>query len=102
MIVVRGGEHVEQTAPRIALLSMKRRRSAWLALSLTAAVAGLLCYSWSVHSAKSRRAIVERDVIDVATSKAVMASYSYDPYFNRVNHSANLMVSSTNAVTRSQ
>jgi len=69
---------------------------------LAAAVAALLCSSWSVHGARSRRIIVERDVIDDAGSKAVLANYEYDPYFDRVNHSANLVLSSTNAVTRSE
>jgi len=81
---------------------MKLRRSASLALLLAAAVAGLLCYSWSVHGARSKRVIAERDVIEAAGSKAVLAKDTYDPYFDRVNHSANLVVSSTNAVTRSQ
>ena len=79
---------------------MKLRRSASLALLLAAAVAGLLCYSWTVHGTRSRRVIVERDVIDTLSNKAVPAKLEYDHYFDRVNHSANLVVSSTNEVAR--
>jgi hypothetical protein len=91
---------VERAAPRIALLCMKRRKMSWLALLLAVAVAGLICYSGSVQSARSRRVVVGRDASDAPRVKSAQSKSGYDPYFVRVNHSANTMLPVTNTTAR--
>ncbi len=93
-------EQVERAAPRIAPLCMTRRKIAWLALLMALTVAGLLRYSWSVQSARPRRVVVGRDVSDAPSVKPAQAKSGYDPYFVRVNHSANTTLPGTNTKAR--
>ncbi len=79
---------------------MKRRRIAGLSLLSAASVAGLLDYSWSVQSASPRRIIVGGDVSDAPSVKPAQAKSGYDPYFVRVNHSANIALTDTNTTAR--
>ena len=86
-------------ASAINLLGMKIRMITWLGLFLAAGIAGFLCHSWSVHDPRSRRIMVGRDLSDAAINPT-RAKAEYDPYFDRVNHSADFVLSGTNPVTR--
>lgn len=70
----------------IALLRMKGRRTAWLALLLAVLAAAILCYSL-LHRSAYGRVVVEPDVINVNSRNATQAvgSVGYEPYFNKAN-----------------
>jgi hypothetical protein len=84
----------EQTALGIALLQMNPKRLAWFALLLVSCVAVFLCRSWSPNSARSARIIVGVDLTDAGLSPT-RAKSGYDFYFDRINHSTDVVLSRT-------
>jgi hypothetical protein len=78
---------------------MKTRRILpWLLILLIAAgLASFLGYRSSARRARTPRIVVERDQSDIATLRGSSVLASYDPYFNRVNFTRDVMLSPTNS-----
>ncbi len=81
---------------------MKLQMLTWFILLLVAGIAGFLGYSWASNSARSRRIIVERDLTDATAASQSHSKAEYDPYFDRVNHSACIALSGTSSITRNR
>jgi hypothetical protein len=59
-------------------------------------VALIVFYGLWVRCTSSPRILVERDVSDIATLRGSPVQAGYDPYFNRVNFTRDVMRPTTN------
>ncbi|HWW01358.1 MAG TPA: hypothetical protein VNZ64_16800 [Candidatus Acidoferrum sp.] len=79
---------------------MKIRRITWLALLVAAVFAFILSQSPPFHRATAARIVFGRDVHDITPTSPSKATPGFDPYFNRVNYFANIVLSGTNAIAQ--
>jgi hypothetical protein len=78
---------------------MKRKKITWLAL-LVAAVFAFVLSQWPpFHRAPAERIVFGRDVDDITPTSPSNIKPGYEPYFNRVNYFAKIVLSGTNAIT---
>ena len=73
---------------------MGRARIGLLSVLIVALAAFYGLRAWHISTP---RIVVEKDTSDIATLKWSSAQASYDPYFNRVNFTRDIMLRSTNS-----